>query len=208
MSLVSDAKRYWPILMANALFYLFTGMSESVIAKHVYEVLSARLISFQTVVTWGGGIALGIAWSRFGKKMFPLLIPIFTLQMLASVAYFIYASATLNIFIFWVLKLGMYIFFGGLADKIFNGACAWFFKKSEDRASFDNLVDMVACITGFSGYLTSMIYVPSLRMAILFNFLATFSWCLGILIYSIAHKSALELDLPKTDTQDIMEEAP
>ena len=208
MSLVSDAKRYWPILMANALFYLFTGMSESVIAKHVYEVLSARLISFQTVVTWGGGIALGIAWSRFGKKMFPLLIPIFTLQMLASVAYFIYASATLNIFIFWVLKLGMYIFFGGLADKIFNGACAWFFKKSEDRASFDNLEDMVACITGFSGYLISMIYVPSLRMAILFNFLATFSWCLGVLIYSIAHKSALELDLPKTDTQDITEEAP
>lgn len=208
MSLISDSKRYWPLLMANALYYLFTGMSESVIAKHVYELLSPRLISLQTVIGWGGGIALGIAWSRFGKKMFPLLIPIFTLQMIASVLYFIYAEATLNMFIFWVISMGMYIFFGGLADKIFEGACAWFFNKSEDRASFDNLEDMVACITGFSGYLISMIYVPSLRMAILFNFLATFSWCLGVLIYSIAHKSALELDLPKNDTQDITEEAP
>ncbi|MBQ4331616.1 MAG: hypothetical protein IJC31_07260, partial [Spirochaetaceae bacterium] len=81
MSLISDSKRYWPLLMANALYYLFSGMSESVIAKHVYEVLSPRLISLQTVIGWGGGIALGIAWSRFGKKMFPLLIPIFTLQM-------------------------------------------------------------------------------------------------------------------------------
>ena len=143
---------------------------------------------------------------RFGKKMFPLLIPIFALQMIASVIYFIYAEATLNMFIFWVISMGMYIFFGGLADKIFEGACAWFFKKSEDRASFDNLEDMVACITGFSGYFISMIYVPNLRMAILFNFLATFSWCLGVLIYSISHKGALELDAPKTDSPDLSKE--
>jgi len=64
----------------------------------------------------------------------------------------------------------------------------------------------VACITGFSGYLISMIYVPSLRMAILFNFLATFSWCLGVLIYSIAHKSALELDTPKNDSPELPKE--
>ena len=127
MSLLSDSKRCWPLLMANALYYLFTGMSESVIAKHVYELLSPRLISLQAVIGWGGGIILGIAWSRFGKKMFPLLIPIFTLQMIASVLYFIYAEATLNMFIFWVISMGMYIFFGGLADKIFEGACAWFF---------------------------------------------------------------------------------
>lgn len=201
MTLIQDSKRFWPILMANAFYYLFTGMSESVIGKHVYEILPPQLISLQTVIGWGGGILLGLAWSKWGKRMLPLLIPMFTMQIIASVLYFIYSEATLNIFIFWVLGLGMYIFFGGLADKIFDGACAWFFKKSEDRASYDNLIDMVCCITGFSGYLISMIYVPSLRMAILFNFLATFFWCLGVLIYSIQHKSDLDLDKIKEESK-------
>ncbi len=98
------------------------------------------------------------------------------------------SEITLNMFIFWVLSLVMYVFFIGLADKIFECARAWFFKKAEERASYDNLIDMVSCVTGFSGYIVSLFYVPSLRMAVLFNFLATFSWCAGILAYNISHR--------------------
>lgn len=190
-NLIKDIKKVWPILMANIVYYLCTGLSESVIGKEVYSILSPRLISLQTVIGWGGGIVLGLAWSKWGKKMLPLLIPMFSLQIIASVVYFVYSEATLNMFVFWVLGLGMYIFFGGLADKVFDGAVSWFFKKSEDRASYDNLIDMASCIAGFSGYFVSMIYVPSLRMAILFNFMATFFWCLGILIYGLTHKQEL-----------------
>ena len=192
-SLLNDVKKNWAILMANCFYYLFTGMSEAVIGKEVYAILPPQLISLQTVIGWGGGIVLGLAWSKWGKKMFPLLIPFFAMQMIASVLYFIYSEATLNMFVFWILSMGMYIFFGGLADKIYEGAKAWFFKESEERASIDNLVDMLSCITGFSGYFISMVYVPSLRMAILFNFLATFFWCAGILIYSLTHKDALDV---------------
>lgn len=194
MNLVKDIKAYWPILLANATYYLFTGMSSSVIGKEVYEILSPRLISLQSIIGWGGGILLGLAWSKWNKKLLPLLIPFYLMQIVASVLYFVYSEATLNMFIFWVLGLGMYIFFGGISDKIFEGASAWFFKGSQQRASYDNLIDMVACITGFSGYLISMVYVPSLRAAIVYNFLATFFWCLGVLIYSIKHKSELKDD--------------
>ena len=194
MSIKSDIKKYWPLLMANGVYYLCTGLSESVIGKEVYAILSPRLISLQSIIGWGGGIVLGLAWSKWNKKMFPLLIPMFLMQIIASVLYFIYAEATLNMFIFWVLGLGMYIFFGGLADKIFDGAVSWFFKKSSERASYDNLIDMVSCVAGFSGYVLSMIYVPSLRMAIFFSFLATFFWCFGVLIYSFANKNKLKDD--------------
>lgn len=191
MQIVDDIKKFWPVLMANGFYYLFTGMSESVIGKEIYAILPPQLISLQTVIGWGGGILLGLSWSKWGKKLLPLLIPLFSMQMIASVVYFIYAEASLNMFVFWIISMGMFIFFGGLADKIYEGAKAWFFKKSEERASIDNLVDMLSCITGFAGYFISMIYVPSLRIAILFNFLATFFWCLGVLIYSIRHKLEL-----------------
>ena len=194
MSIKSDIKKYWPLLMANGVYYLCTGLSEAVIGKEVYAILSPRLISLQSIIGWGGGIVLGLAWSKWNKKMFPLLIPMFLMQIIASVLYFIYAEATLNMFIFWFLGLGMYIFFGGLADKIFDGAVSWFFKKSSERASYDNLIDMVSCVAGFSGYVLSMIYVPSLRMAIFFSFLATFFWCFGVLIYSFANKNKLKDD--------------
>ena len=93
------------------------------------------------------------------------------MQAAASVLYFVYSEATLNMFIYWVLSMGMYIFFGGISDKIFEGAKAWFFKKSEERASYDNLIDMTGSIAGFAGYFLAMLYVPSLRMAIFFNFI-------------------------------------
>lgn len=71
MSLISDSKRYWPLLMANALYYLFTGMSESVIAKHVYELLSPRLISLQTVIGWGGALPWALPGPALARKCFP-----------------------------------------------------------------------------------------------------------------------------------------
>lgn len=77
MQVVSDVKKFWLILLANGIYYLFTGMSESVIGKEVYAILPPQLISLQTVVGWGGGILLGLAWSKWGKKMLPLLIPFF-----------------------------------------------------------------------------------------------------------------------------------
>ncbi|MBR1721639.1 MAG: hypothetical protein IJ727_04015, partial [Treponema sp.] len=80
------------------------------------------------------------------------------------------------------------------SDKIFEGAKAWFFKKSEDRASYDNLIDMTGSVSGCSGYVLSVIYVPSLRMAIFFSFLATFFWCLGIISYTIMHKTELKTE--------------
>lgn len=184
----SDAKKYLPLLLSYGLYYFFTGLSSSVIYKETTAVLSPRLISLQNIISWAGGILLGLAWSKWNTKLIPLMTPLFILQMAASVAYFIYSEITLNMFIFWVLSLVMYVFFIGLADKIFECARAWFFKKSEERASYDNLIDMVSCVTGFSGYIVSIFYVPSLRAAVLFSFLATFSWCAGILVYNFTHK--------------------
>ncbi len=131
-------------------------------------------------------------WSRWNKKLLPLMLPFFALQAGASIFYFIYSEATLNMFIFWVISMGMYVFFGGISDKIFEGAKAWFFKKSEDRASYDNLIDMTGSISGFAGYFLAMLYVPSLRIAILFNFIATFTWCSGIIFYTLKHKEELK----------------
>ena len=120
------------------------------------------------------------------------MLPFFALHAVASVLYFIYSEATLNMFIFWVISMGMYVFFGGISDKIFEGAKAWFFKKSQERASYDNLIDMTGSIAGFAGYFLAMIYVPSLRMAIFFNFIATFFWCCGIIWYTLRHKDELK----------------
>ena len=187
-----DIKKYFPLLASDGIYYLFTGLSASVINKEIYAVLSPRLISLQNIIGWGGGILLGFMWSRWNKRLLPLMLPFFMMQAVASVLYFVYSETTLNMFIFWVLSMGMYIFFGGISDKIFEGAKAWFFKKSEERASYDNLIDMTGSIAGFSGYFISMIYVPSLRMAIFFSFLATFFWCLGIISYPIMHKIELK----------------
>ena len=181
MSLIADSKKYWPLLCADGFYYLFTGLSAAVINKEVYAILSPRLISLQSIIGWGGGVLLGFMWSRWNKKLLPLMLPFFLMQAAASILYFIYSEATLNMFIFWVISMGMYIFFGGISDKIFEGAKAWFFKKSEARASFDNLIDMSGTIAGFLGYLIALVYVPSLRMAIFFNFIATFFYCLGII---------------------------
>ena len=189
-----DIKKYFPLLAADGIYYLFTGLSASVINKEIYAVLSPRLISLQNIIGWGGGVLLGFMWSRWNKRLLPLMLPFFMMQAVASVLYFVYSEATLNMFIFWVLSMGMYIFFGGISDKIFEGAKAWFFKKSEERASYDNLIDMTGSIAGFSGYFISMIYVPSLRMAIFFSFLATFFWCLGIISYTIMHKIELKTE--------------
>ena len=192
MALLQDIKKYWPLLLADGVYYLFTGLSAAVITKEVYAILSPRLISLQSIIGWGGGVLLGFMWSRWNKKLLPLMLPFFLMQATASVLYFIYSEATLNMFIFWVISMGMYIFFGGISDKIFEGAKAWFFKKSEARASYDNLIDMTGSIAGFAGYFLAMLYVPSLRMAIFFNFIATFFWCLGIIWYTIQHKSELK----------------
>lgn len=192
MALLNDIKKYSPLLAADGIYYLFTGLSAAVINKEVYAILSPRLISLQSIIGWGGGVLLGFMWSKWNKRLLPLMLPLFALQAMASILYFVYSEATLNMFIFWVLSMGMYIFFGGISDKIFEGAKAWFFKKSEERASYDNLIDMTGSIAGFLGYFISMIYVPSLRMAILFNFIATFFWCVGIIWYTIRHKSELK----------------
>lgn len=191
MQLVNDVKKYWPLLTADGFYYLFTGLSAAVINKEVYSILSPRLISLQSIIGWGGGVLLGFMWSKWNKRLLPLMLPFFLMQSIASIFYFIYSETTLNMFIFWVISMGMYIFFGGISDKIFEGAKAWFFKKSEERASYDNLIDMTGSIAGFSGYFLSMIYVPSLRMAIFFNFIATFFWCAGIIFYTIVHKKEL-----------------
>ena len=188
MALLNDIKKYSPLLAADGIYYLFTGLSAAVINKEVYAILSPRLISLQSIIGWGGGVLLGFMWSKWNKKLLPLMLPLFALQATASILYFVYSEATLNMFIFWVLSMGMYIFFGGISDKIFEGAKAWFFKKSEERASYDNLIDMTGSIAGFLGYFISMIYVPSLRMAILFNFIATFFWCVGIIWYTLRHR--------------------
>lgn len=201
MDLIENTKKNWPLLAADGAYYLFAGLSEAVIGKEVYAVLSPRLISLQSIIGWGGGVVLGIMWSKWNKRLLPLMLPLFILQMIACVLYFIYSEATLNMFIFWVLSMGMYIFLGGISDKIFDGAKAWFFKKSEDRASYDNLIDMTGSIAGFAGYFISMIYVPSLRMAIFFNFLATFFWCAGIIIYGIKHKADLKV-LPEAENAE------
>ncbi len=192
MSLISDSKKYWPLLVADGVYYLFTGLSAAVINKEVYAILSPRLISLQSIIGWGGGVLLGFMWSRWNKRLLPLMLPFFALQATASIFYFIYSEATLNMFIFWVISMGMYIFFGGISDKIFEGAKAWFFKKSEERASYDNLISMTGSIAGFAGYFLAMLYVPSLRMAIFFNFIATFFWCSGIIWYTIRHKGELK----------------
>ena len=192
MSLLADSKKYWSLLLADGFYYLFTGLSAAVINKEVYAILSPRLISLQSIIGWGGGVLLGFMWSKWNKKLLPLMLPFFSLQAVASILYFIYSEATLNMFIFWVISMGMYIFFGGISDKIFEGAKAWFFKKSEERASYDNLIDMTGSISGFAGYFLSMIYVPSLRMAIFFNFIATFFWCCGIIWYTLRHRGDLK----------------
>ena len=192
MSLLQDIKKYAPLLIADGVYYLFTGLSAAVINKEIYSILSPRLISLQSIIGWGGGVLLGFMWSRWNKKLLPLMLPFFALQASASIFYFIYSEATLNMFIFWVISMGMYVFFGGISDKIFEGAKAWFFKKSEDRASYDNLIDMTGSISGFAGYCLAMIYVPSLRMAILFNFIATFTWCAGIILYTVKHRDDLK----------------
>ena len=192
MSLIADSKKYWPLLLSDGVYYLFTGLSAAVINKEVYSILSPRLISLQSIIGWGGGVLLGFMWSRWNKKLLPLMLPFFALQATASIFYFIYSEATLNMFIFWVISMGMYVFFGGISDKIFEGAKAWFFKKSEDRASYDNLIDMTGSISGFAGYFLAMLYVPSLRIAILFNFIATFTWCAGIILYTVKHRDDLK----------------
>ena len=79
------------------------------------------------------GILLGFMWSKWNKRLLPLMLPFFMMQAVASVLYFVYSEATLNMFIFWILSMGMYIFFGGISDKIFEGAKAWFFKKSTEN---------------------------------------------------------------------------
>lgn len=191
MSLIADSKKYWPLLVADGFYYLFTGLSAAVINKEIYAILSPRLISLQSIIGWGGGVLLGFMWARWNKKLLPLMLPFFLMQAVASVFYFVYSESNLNMFIFWLLSMGMYIFFGGISDKIFEGAKAWFFKKSEARASYDNLIDMTGSISGFAGYFLAMIYVPSLPMAIFFNFLATFLWCLGIICYTLQHRSDL-----------------
>ena len=201
MALLHDIKKYWPLLVSNGVYYLFTGLSAAVINKEIYAILSPRLISLQSIIGWGGGVLLGFMWSHWNKKLLPLMLPFFALQAAASVLYFIYSEATLNMFIFWVISMGMYVFFGGISDKIFEGAKAWFFKKSEARASYDNLIDMTGSIAGFAGYFLAMLYVPSLRMAIFFNFIATFFWCLGIIWYTLRHRDDLTTDSP-TDSNN------
>ena len=136
MKLADDIRAYWPLLAADGVYYLFTGLSSAVVNKEVYAVLSPRLISLQSIIGWGGGIS----------------------------------------------------------DKIYEGAKAWFFKKSEARASFDNLIDMTGSIAGFSGYAISVLYVPSLRIAILCNFIATFCYCAGIIWYTVAHNGDLKTE--------------
>ncbi|MCR5761749.1 MAG: hypothetical protein K6G00_00025 [Treponema sp.] len=189
-----DFKKYSLLILADGFYYLFTALSASVINKEVFAILSPRLISLQNIIGWGGGILLGFMWSKWNKKLLPFMLPFFALQAVASILYFLYSEATLNMFIFWILSLGMYICFGGISDKIFEGAKAWFFKKSEDRASYDNLIDMTGSVSGCAGYVLSVIYVPSLRMAILLNFLATFLYCTGILCYTIMHKTELKAE--------------
>lgn len=194
MNLVNDAKRCAPLLLADCFYYLFTALSASVINKEVYAVLSPRLISLQSIIGWGGGVLLGLMWSKWNSRLLPLMIPFFAMQAAASVLYFVYSQATLNMFIFWILSMGMYIFFGGISDKIFEGAKAWFFKKSEERASYDNLIDMAGSISGFAGYVVSMMYVPSLRAAVFFSFLATFLYCICVLYYALKHKNQLKTE--------------
>ncbi len=54
MALIKDIKYYAPLLLSDGFYYLFTGLSASVINKEVYAVLSPRLISLQSIIGWGG----------------------------------------------------------------------------------------------------------------------------------------------------------
>ena len=46
------------------------------------------------------------------------MLPFFLMQAVASVLYFVYSEATLNMFTFWVLSMAMHVFFGGISGKI------------------------------------------------------------------------------------------
>lgn len=182
----------WPLLVANISYYLGMGISEAVVWQEIYAVLSPRLISLNSAIGWSVGIFLGFLWSRYGKKLLKFLIPLHLAQLIIYFIFFVYFEASLNMFMFWLLGLLMFMFIGGLCDKIFECACAWFFKKSEERASYDNLEAMASCLSGCLGNLIAVAYVPSLRMAIFFNFIATFLYCLFVLIYAIPRKKILK----------------
>ena len=47
MDLIENTKKNWPLLAADGAYYLFAGLSEAVIGKEVFAVLSRRLISLQ-----------------------------------------------------------------------------------------------------------------------------------------------------------------
>lgn len=187
-----DIGQVWPLLTANILYYLGMGVSSAVTEQEIYAVLSPRLISLNSAIGWSVGILLGFLWSKFGKNLLKFLIPLHIAQLVLYSIFFVYFETSLNMFMFWLLGLMNYIFLGGICDKIFECACAWFFKKSEERASYDNLEAMASCLSGCLGNLIAVAYVPSLRMAIFFNWIATFLYCFFVLLYAFPRKMLLK----------------
>lgn len=191
MHLFRDIKSVWPLLVANICYYIFIGMAEAVIWQKFYEILSPRLISLNSAIGWAVGIFLGLAWSKWGNKLLKFLIPLHLAQLIIYSVMFIYFEASLNMFMFWLLGLLLFITIGGLCDKICLCSYSWFFRKPEERSSYDNLEAMASCISGCAGYLIAVAYVPSLRMAIFYNFLGTFLYCLFVLVYSVPRRKIL-----------------
>ncbi|MBR4323171.1 hypothetical protein [Treponema sp.] len=82
-----DIKKYFPLLASDGIYYLFTGLSASVINKEIYAVLSPRLISLQNIIGWGGGILLGFMWSKWNKRLLPLMLPFFMMQAVRAMCF-------------------------------------------------------------------------------------------------------------------------
>lgn len=202
-NLKADIKRCWPLLLGNILYFLTMNLSSAVIWGKIYEIVSPRLISLQTATGWLMGVLLGLAWEKWNKKMLPLLIPFHFVQMIFYVLFFIYAEATQNIFVYWCIGFFQYTMIGVFCDKIYSCATAFFFKKPEERASFDNLENTSICISSCLGALIGVAYVPGLRMAIFFDLFSTFIWSVLVLIYAVPRKKYWLLDEPVTEENNL-----
>lgn len=191
-SLKKDLKKMWPLLLGNIIFFVMTSMAANVIWAEFYEIVPIRLINLQTGIGWGMGILLGFIWARFSKRLLRFLIPWHMAWIVFAVIYLIFAETNDNMFIYWAIGFFQYTFIGVVCDKLYECAEAWFFKKSEERASFDNLEAMAICISNCLGSLIGVIYVPSLKVAIVLDIVSNAIWSVLVLYFVFPIRNRLK----------------
>lgn len=194
LKLDSNQKYIIVSLIICSLLYSYIS---PVIIKDIYTKLPSGWIAFESLVGSISGFLLGIFWRDTIRKQaiknFLMLVIGETVCGILVCAYLLLIDYNI-----WVLAVAQLIYITFITSFVCK--CIMVFKSklwnNKDRETYDNNIEIVACLTSILGYLIAIFAEPNIYFAIFLWGIAYLVDDIGWAIVYFKNKELLTIDEP------------